>query len=548
MSQVSSKTRRRTFIKFLGGSLGLSFVGQGLTSKKAQAASLFSPSTLSPVPLRSLKPTQKDDLVCIDGLHSERIISWGDKINQRGDRFGFNNDYLHWTKIADHEGILWANHEYLHPLFIHGEDIQANRKSKQQIDKERKEIGGSLIHLVRDPQTSLWKLKGDSSYNRRLDANTPIPLINEKGQQERMTYGTLGNCAGGVIPWSDSLLTCEEGYDLFYGNKDRPDEKNEGGQLGWEAYYPHQSEDYGWVVEVNPYTGGAKKYMSMGRFAHEACAVRVTSDGRIVAYTGDDRNGGFFYKFISQDAYSFARGTLYVADTLKGEWIALDWEKNPILKKHFKDQGEVLTFARLSAELVGATPLDRPEDVEIHPVSGDIFVTFTNNLEKKNYFGSIVCFKEKSNDPISLTFVLETFMLGGEDSQMACPDNLCFDQSHNLWMTSDISGSVVNKPPYQSFGNNSLFYIPLDPKFGDHQGQCFRFASAPVEAEFTGPCFSHDGKTLFLSIQHPGEKTSSFSRPTSQWPHLTGDHGMPRPSVVQLFGPLMNKLNSGKKM
>ena len=40
----------------------------------------------------------------------------------------------------------------------------------------------------------------------------------------------------------------------------------------------------------------------------------------------------------------------------------------------------------------------------------------------------------------------------------------------------------------------------------DEVGEAFQFASAPVEAEMTGPCFTQDETTLFLAVQHPGEQ------------------------------------------
>ena len=51
----------------------------------------------------------------------------------------------------------------------------------------------------------------------------------------------------------------------------------------------------------------------------------------------------------------------------------------------------------------------------------------------------------------------------------------------------------------------------------------------------TGPCFTPDETTLFLSVQHPGEGSKDAKKPTSMWPHRKGDT-MPRPSVVAITG------------
>ena len=103
-------------------------------------------------------------------------------------------------------------------------------------------------------------------------------------------------------------------------------------------------------------------------------------------------------------------------------------------------------------------------------------------------------------------------------------------------MTSDISGRKMNRGRYIPFGNNGLFYIPLT---GKEAGQVFQVASAPVDAEFTGPSFSPDGKTLFLSVQHPGVRSKSPSHLSSHWP--SGDQSQfPRSTVVTIQGPLFN--------
>ena len=131
-------------------------------------------------------------------------------------------------------------------------------------------------------------------------------------------------------------------------------------------------------------------------------------------------------------------------------------------------------------------------------------------------------------------------MAGGEENGFSCPDNLAFDHSGNLWFTSDMSGNAMNKEgkPYLAFKNNSLFVIP---RFGDDAGKVFRVASAPRDAELTGPWFSPDGKTLFLSVQHPGEQTKDINNPTSKWPF--DKDNIPKPAVVAVTGNLIEKMN-----
>ena len=92
--------------------------------------------------------------------------------------------------------------------------------------------------------------------------------------------------------------------------------------------------------------------------------------------------------------------------------------------------------------------------------------------------------------------------------------------------------------PYTSFKNNALYVIP---RYGEEAGKVIRVASAPKDAELTGPWFSPDGKTLFLSVQHPGEQTIDPKNPTSLWPF--DKDNIPKPAVVAIKGDLIEKMN-----
>ena len=358
----------------------------------------------------------------------------------------------------------------------------------------------------------------------------------------------MANCSGGITPWN-TFLTCEENYDGFYGETVYDENNNPTREpskhYGWEHFYNNPPEHYGWVVEINPKDGSAQKHVALGRFSHECCTLYELDDKRIVAYTGDDKNNEHLYKFISSEPGSLKEGTLYVADTINGKWLALDWENEPILKEKFKNQTEVLIRAREAAKILGATPLNRPEDIEIDPITGNIFVSLTNNKKKGDYHGSILKIEETGQKFDALTFKASTYKAGGEENGFSCPDNLAFDLSANLWFTSDMSGSAMNKAgkPYMPFKNNSLFVIP---RYGKDAGKVIRVASAPTDAELTGPWFSPDGKTLFLSVQHPGEQTKDINNPTSIWPF--DKDNIPKPAVVAITGNLIEKMNNLNKI
>jgi secreted PhoX family phosphatase len=120
-------------------------------------------------------------------------------------------------------------------------------------------------------------------------------------------------------------------------------------------------------------------------------------------------------------------------------------------------------------------------------VTGHVLISLTNNKPKGNYYGSILKLAETNNDYESLSFTADTYLAGGEETGFACPDNMAFDPEGNLWFTSDISGSAMHKEPYTAFKNNGLFMVP---RAGKRAGEVIQMASAPFDAELTGPWFA----------------------------------------------------------
>ena len=551
------KYNRRNFISFLGkAGLGAVIMPQflihcGNTTTPTKGFTTITKERLEELKrlvLEGLLPSEKDDLLVANGLDYHTIIKWGDKISDT-DTFGFNNDFTCFIPFDDtnpKDGLLWVNHEYVNPLFVsdfnpNKHAVPSKHRTIEQIDKEMYNVGGSIVRIREE--NGIWKIVKNDPYNRRITAQTPMKLNWDTPIKGKTTViGTHSNCSGGITPWK-TFLTCEENYDNFFGETEY-DQNNIASHRpsteGWENFYKYPPEHYGWVVEVNPTDGTAQKHIALGRFAHECCTVYELADRRVVAYSGDDKNNEHLYKFISSKPSSLKEGTLYVADTIQGKWMALDWENQPILQSKFKDQTEVLIRAREASKLLGATALNRPEDIEIDPITGNIFVSLTNNKSKNDFHGSILKIEETNGAFDALTFKASTYIAGGEKNGFSCPDNLAFDLSGNLWITSDISGSDMNREgnPYLPFKNNSLFVIP---RYGEDSGKVIRVASAPKDAELTGPWFSPDGKTLFLSVQHPGEQTQDKNNPTSTWPF--DNEGIPKPAVVAITGDLIEKMN-----
>ena len=93
---------------------------------------------------------------------------------------------------------------------------------------------------------------------------------------------------------------------------------------------------------------------------------------------------------------------------------------------------------------------------------------------------------------------------------MHCPDNLGIDPQGRLWIVSDTDDR--HRP------NNGCFVVPTA---GPERGRLQQLASGPAGCEVCGCEFTPDGRTLFLSIQHPGEG-GTLDEPRSHWPDGNG--------------------------
>jgi secreted PhoX family phosphatase len=209
-------------------------------------------------------------------------------------------------------------------------------------------------------------------------------------------------------------------------------------------------------------------------------------------------------------------------------------------------QGAILIDAHYAANACGATCTARPEDTEVAP-NGDLYISFTSGSSNKDggsdlrvfkgpkgeapyEYGWVMRLTEDKNDPSAVTFKWQILATGGETATgglgFANPDNLLIDRQGNVWMVTDISTSKMNqplasrtdskgKPPTLSsvFGNNTMWFLPTS---GENLGKAFLFATGPMECEMTGPCFTPDQKTMFVSIQHPGEANGIRKNKTSQ--------------------------------
>lgn len=514
---------RRSFIDFLGkGVIAVPLIQVGLsgcTKKKVNGG---------------IAPSMEDRVNLIEGLDSQVFLKWGDRISD-ADYFGFNNDYLAFLSDSSSEGLLWVSHESVNTMMVSGYDKNGDKaRHVKQINQEMYNVGGSLVRIRRDGE--LWKVINDAA-NFRITASQNIPFEWHEGLLGRKeALGTVANSSGGVTPWG-TILSCEKNYSMFYGELDSVNNHFISSVLQWESFMGKPPQHYGWVVEVDPQTGDAKKHVAMGRFAHACATVVPLRDGRVVVYSGDDQDGGCLYKYISDEPGKLYPGKLYVANMDNLSWELIDYQRDE-LKGKFLSDTEMMIQCREAASIVGGSSLDRPADIAVDPISGNVIIALINNRSTGNDFGSILRIKETGNDYESLTFEQENFLTGGEETGFACPTDLVFDQVGNFWFTSSIPSSSIGKKPYTAFGNNGLYVVLRN---GEKAGKVIQVASAPMDAEFSGLCFTPDGETLFVSVQHPGEQSTAGGF-TSNWPH--GEDSFPKPSVIALSGSFLEAVQN----
>lgn len=512
---------------------------------------------------------------------------------------GDNHDGLHFFPInhSSAEGLLVINHEYVTTKegnyeWLFGVD-GTQPWTAEKAAKAMNAHGISVIHIIRN-EDKKWEIKLDSPYNRRITASTEMQitgpaaghaLLQTKADPSgTLALGTLNNCGNGWTPWN-TYLTCEENFNTYFGTNSDTDIRTtaqkryglevKGTSYQWEKFVdrfdyqkePNESNRFGWIVEIDPFDPHStpKKRTALGRFKHENAAYTLAADKRIVVYMGDDQRDDYIYKFVSDGMYQeggdntdlLDAGKLYVAKFNDGpsaeefmgtgEWVLLDKTANATLAAdpNFESQAEVLIHTRLAADAVGATKMDRPEWVSVHPTSGEVYVTLTNNNKRTvtnkanpratNLYGQIVRWREAGNDAAATHFEWDIFALAGNpakytdrsdlnsgsanittDNMFNSPDGLGFDKAGRLWIQTD--GQYSNSGEYAGQGNNQM--LCADPVSKEIR----RFFVGPKEAEVTGISFTPDSTTMFINIQHPGEQGNS------SWPE--GGNAIPRSATI----------------
>lgn len=381
--------------------------------------------------------------------------------------------------------------------------------------------------------------------------------------------------------------------------------------------YRNEARTFGYHVEIDPYSGArAIKRTAMGRFRHEGCWLGKLDAGKpVVFYSGHDARNEYVYKFVSRAMWNpddanrpgesydrmavgakyLDQGTLYVARFNAdgtGEWLALTPQaltpKGHSLANALglsdDDMAGLLVSTCDAADLMGATPMDRPEWATVDPTSGEVYLTLTNNSQRTeehtdptythdgsgvaepgvgyataptnmanprpdNAAGHIIRWREAS-DQVRFAWEVFVFGAGADDddnlsgltqmTQFASPDGLWFDEREGgqgiLWIQTDNGYENVS-----GYTNDQLLaVIPavLDSDSPDavinaaNQHQLKRFAVGPNGCEVTGIFATPDKTALFINIQHPGNWPANGDALTQDATRMAQGEVRPRAATV----------------
>ncbi len=551
--------------------------------------------------------------------------------------FGCHNDGMHFFPfpgengtLSSTEGLLVVNHEYCDPGLVNNTTTYSSDFITPERVRAQQAAHGVSVQKVMKTPTGRWRVVRASGYNRRITGNTPClisgpaaghPLLQtEADPTGTMALGTLNNCAHGYTPWG-TYLTCEENWNGYFSNETGEVEGVEDldqkqiiikgqtrygvvkGGFGYRWHeaderfradlHPNEPNRFGWVVEIDPLNPRSApiKRTAMGRIKHEGAQLVIDRNRRVAYYMGDDERNEYIYKFVclrkltstdrAANRTMLDQGTLYVARFNAdgtGQWLPLIWGQNGLTPANgFADQGEVLVKTRQAADRLGATMMDRPEWGAAHPLTGEVYMTLTNNSRRGNTpassnkpdgttnaadanppvdasnprpdndYGHIIRWRETGGLVTATTFEWDIFVQCGDKAtsktlpasytpgefggqsvgyqgnidgdDYGAPDGLWFDKDGRLWVQTDQVGNATGD--WKNIGGNTMMCV--DPSTGETR----RFLTSPKNCEVTGVVTTPDGKTMFVGIQHPGEDWKAYFTENSTWP----DSGLNGPTT-----------------
>ncbi|MFN0160439.1 MAG: PhoX family protein [Burkholderiales bacterium] len=564
-----------------------------------------------------------------DGMHFFPFTGVGGPSNDRG-LLCVNNEYTH-------EAILHVGGQGAGAAYTIAKTRKSQAGHGVSVVEARR-IAGKWTVVKNSPygrritSNTPMRISGPAAGHALMKANaytiTDAGSVPTGGLTDGFSVnGTINNCAHGITPWG-TYLTCEENYNGNFGSSAAVDTStaNETSKLrrrygisasgfGYRWHEndprfdvnlnPNEPNLFGWVVEIDPFapTSMPVKRTALGRFKHESAQYVVDRDNRVAFYQGDDERNEYIYKFVCAGTFNptnraanrnlLDSGTLYVAKfnsgvgSLTGVWIPLVPGTIGLNGQALRDNpnfsgandaevlAKILIKARMAADAVGATMMDRPEWTGVRPrILGysevEIYCTLTNNNRRgsaavptsnaadgstsagsarpamdaanpraDNVHGHIIRWREAGKSVAALTFEWDLFVQCGDtittrvahasgtnnytgnivDADAAgtadygAPDGLWFDQFGRLWVQTDQQGDALGDV-WQNIGRNVM--VCADPNTGSTR----RFLTGPNQSEVTGVVMTPDGKTMFVGIQHPGEDaTAAAPEQFSAWPH-----------------------------
>jgi secreted PhoX family phosphatase len=463
------------------------------------------------------------------------------------------------------EGMLAINHEFGRNSHVLGKNAP---ESLEDVRLSQHAHGVSVVKIKES--FGRWEV-AESDNARRIHVNTPVAFSGPAAKSELLAntagnipLGTVNNCGSGPTPWG-TYLTCEENFNLYFGSSLGDEGFNavataeqqrygfdfDGAGYGWYKFdkrfdlsaedYANEHHRFGWIVEIDPFDGTQKpvKRTAMGRFKHEAVAIAESRSGRIAAYMGDDQRFDYCYKYVSNNPWEISiengqspldDGKLYVArfdDDGTGEWLELTIE-NPLLADRFASQDEVLIFARVASDILGATPMDRPEWTTIGK-DGEVYWTLTNNSQREvadaanpqapNSDGHIIRTVD-ANDHLGTSFTWEILLLAsdtrGTESVFTDPDLAWADADGRLFIGTD------GGQPDGLQDQLTVIDTTVTPPVAK------RLLVGVNSDEVTGFTMTPDGRTAFVNLQHPGNGNPQ----STNFPALFDGVTIPRDSTL----------------
>jgi len=497
--------------------------------------------------------------------------------------FGDNTDGMEVFSHGD-KTLLTVNNEYTNRKIIWGNREGGKAANADDVAKGKAAHGISVVEIAF--KDGSWSVVKDSPFNRRITPDTETMLTGPAAGHDLLktaadptgtkSLGTWNNCGAGRTPWG-TYLTCEENFNGYFSAADEKHKvsaelkrygvSSKDWGYGWASIderfdvskHPNEPNRAGYIVEIDPRKPDStpKKRTALGRFKHENAECVVNNDGHVVVYMGDDERGEFIYRFVSKGVFApgleteslLTDGTLSVArfhDNGSGEWLELTPETTGM------PLAEICIHTRIAASKVRATTMDRPEWVAANPNAAEIYCALTNNKNRgikpnaggdltpvggpnpreANKFGQIVRWRPNGGDHTAKGFAWDLFVLAGNPNvhkdaragsknvnagnMFNSPDGLKFDSNGVLWIQTD--GNYSNEKDFAGQGNNQM--LAGDPVTGEIR----RFLVGPKECEVTGLTWSPDRRTMFIGIQHPGE------RGHSNWPG--GGDSVPRSAII----------------